>query len=210
MRLRRDLPNVSALKLRHASLRSLPARFPSGIHGDESGLVLLFDLWYRTPMNNRLAMCLVGPVQLSLGYTQAAPRLWKKLVERLRQLPEFVEVRQETILLRSQLVHLFTPATARPPFPGAPDFLAAQWSIMLGLSDRECLCMLGTQFYDGTQVYEFPVDLPLAQLDPFATLVEDVASFLPRLSRALAAAGFQNAFQNSPVLNLDDVKVVLE
>src|SRR6185503_2206653 len=122
-------------------------------------------------MNNRLAMCLVGPVQLVLQELKPQPRLWDKLVVQLRRFPEFVETSEQTILLRSRLVHKFT-ATACPPSAGAPDFLAARWAVVVTVSGRECLGLLGTQFHDGDHEYEWPTDLPLAQFDPFMPLVD--------------------------------------
>ncbi len=136
-------------------------------------------------MNNRLAMCLVGPVQLVLLELKSQPRLWDKLVAQLRRLPEFVEATDHAILLRGQLVHRFTPATLGPPFPGAPDSLAAHWAVIVTLSGNECLAMVGTQFRDGDRDYEWPTDLPLAHLDSFAPLVDDLESFLGRLNVAL-------------------------
>ena len=136
-------------------------------------------------MNNRLAMCLVGPVQLVLGELKPHPQLWDTLVTRLGRLPEFVETIDQAIVLQGQLYHRFTPATDCPPFPGAPDLLSAKWVIFVTLSGHEILAMLGTQFQDRDGDYEFPVDLPLAQLDSFMPLVNDIESFLGRLDIAL-------------------------
>ena len=154
-------------------------------------------------MNNRLSMCLVGPVQLVLGELKPQPRPWDKLVAQLRRLPEFVESTDQSILLRGQLVYRFTPASVHP-FPNAPDFLGAQWAIIVMLSGNECLGMLATQFHTGDQEYEFPADLPLAHLDPFMPLVDDLEGFLGRLDVALMslAAPRQNS-RVGPVLNLE-------
>ena len=136
-------------------------------------------------MNNRLAMCLVGPVQLVLEELEPQPRLWDKLVAQLRRLPEFVQATDQSILLRGQLVHRFTPTTTCPPFPNAPDFLAGHWAVIVMLSGYECLGMVGTQFRDHDCEYAFPTDLPLAQLDPFMLLVDDLENFLGRLDVGL-------------------------
>ena len=132
-------------------------------------------------MNNRLAMCLVGPVQLVLGELKPQPRPWDKLVAQLRRLPEFVQATDQSILLRGQLVYRFTPA-----------------------SGNECLGMLATQFHTGDQEYEFPVDLPLAQLDPFMPLVNDLEGFLGRLDVALMSlAAPRQDSRVGPVLCLE-------
>ena len=136
-------------------------------------------------MNNRLAMCLVGPVQLVLGELKSHPNLRDTLLTRLGRLPEFVESTDQAIVLQGQLYHRFTPATDCPPFPGAPDLLSAKWVIIVTLSGHEILAMLGTQFQDRAGDYEFPTDLPLAHLDSFMPLVNDLEGFLGRLDVAL-------------------------
>jgi hypothetical protein len=158
-------------------------------------------------MNNRLSMCLVGPVQLVLQQLKHQPRLWDKLVGQLRRLPEFVEASEQTILLRSRLVHKFTPAAACPPFPGAR-FLTAQWTVIVTVSGQECLGLLGTQFHDGDHEYEWPPDLPLAQLDPFMPLVDDLETFLGHLHVALIALGSHRPEPGiPPVLSLESLGV---
>jgi hypothetical protein len=155
-------------------------------------------------MNNRLAMCLVGPVQLVLAELKPQPRPLDKLVAQLRRLPEFVEATDQAIVLQGQLYHRFTPATDCPPFHGVPDLLSAKWVIIVTLSGHEILAMLGTQFQDRAGDYEFPTDLPLAQLDPFMPLVDDLEGFLGRLDVALMSLAVPQ--QNSrvgPVLNLE-------
>lgn len=155
-------------------------------------------------MNNRLAMCLVGPVQIVLQELEPQPRLWDKLVTRLGRLPEFVETIDQAIMLRGQLFHRFTPATDCPPFPGAPDLLSAKWVVIVRLSGREILAMLGTQFHDHEGDFEFPVDLPLAHLDPFMPLVDDLESFLGHLDVALESISITpKGASLRPVLDLD-------
>lgn len=155
-------------------------------------------------MNNRLAMCLVGPVQLVLRELKPHPNLWDTLATRLGCLPEFVETIDRAIVLRGQLFHRFTPATDFPPFPGAPDLLSAKWVIFVTLSGHEILAMLGTQFQDRDGDYEFPADLPLAQLDPFMPLVDDLESFLGRLDVALESISIKSKDASTlPVLDLD-------
>ncbi len=159
-------------------------------------------------MNHRLAMCLVGPVQLVLHELKPQLRLWDKLVAQLCRLPEFVQATNQAILLRGQLVHRFTSATDCPPFPGAPEFLAAQWTVIVMLSGHECLGMMGTQFHDGDRVYEWLTNLPLAQLDPFMPVVSDLESFLGRLDVALMSltAPRQDS-RVTPVLHLETLGV---
>jgi hypothetical protein len=149
-------------------------------------------------------MCLVGPVQLVLRELKPHPQLWDTLVARLGRLPEFVETIDRAIVLQGQLFHRFTPATDCPPFPGAPDFLSAKWVVLVTLSGHECLAMLGTRFQDRAGDYEFPADLPLAQLDPFMPLVDDLESFLRRLDVALESVSItRKDARVLPVLDLD-------
>jgi hypothetical protein len=159
-------------------------------------------------MNNRLAMCLVGPVQIVLHELNSQPKLWDKLVAQLLQMPEFVQATDQAILLRGQLVHRFTSATDCPPFPNAPDFLAGQWAVIVMLSGYECLGMVGTQFRDHDREYAFPTGLPLAQLDPFTPLVDDLESFLGRLAVALMSlAATRQESRVTPVLHLETLEV---
>jgi len=155
-------------------------------------------------MNNRLAMCLVGPVQLVLQELKPQPRLWDLLVAQLRRLPEFVEASEQTVLLRSRLVHRFTPA-ACPPFAGC---LIARWAVIVTVSGQECLGLLGTQFHDRDHEYEWPTGLPLAQFDPFMPLVDDLEAFLGRLHLVLSAlASHREEPATPPVLSLESLGV---
>lgn len=159
-------------------------------------------------MNNRLAMCLLGSVELFLADLKPVPQRWEKLVARLRHLPEFVKAIDNSIQFRGRLVHRFTPAADYPPFPGAPDSLTGHWAVIVMVCGNECIAILGTQFHDGDRDYEWPADLPLGQLDPFMPLVNDLESFLGRLNVALMAmtAPGQDASE-PPVLHMERLGV---
>jgi hypothetical protein len=86
--------------------------------------------------------------------------------------------------------------------------LTAQWAVIVTVSGQECLGLLGTQFHDGDHEYEWPTDLPLAQLDPFMPLVDDLEAFLGRLHVALSAlASHREVPGNPPVLSLESIGV---
>lgn len=145
-------------------------------------LVLRPSPWYRTSMNNRLAMCLVGPVHLSLGELKPFPHLWTRLVNHLRRLPEFISADEKVIFLEAPEWREFAVVV-----PGhQAEQVSGRWMVTVTLgNDRECYGLFGTRFQEGNVELEWSPDLPLGHFDTFQPLVEDLESFLRRLETSL-------------------------